>query len=116
MFQKLILPIVATSLLLCGCASVVHETYVEPTDASKDIGGFVYYESSPYLLIYPDGKGQVSWEIKYLADPKKKRIAKPSVFFAKLDSTLVFDNGVLSETDVSADSTARSFPMAFSIK
>src|SRR5262245_26532875 len=91
-----------------GCAGVTHRSMGEADDAKEN--GIRYYESAPYLLIHSDGKGGLVWQIIYLPDQTRKMVAKPFNFFAKLDSTLSFTNGVLtSAKDVA---TADAVPKA----
>jgi len=81
---------------LLGCASVRHTQISDAEDAKAD--GIRYYQASPYLLVHSDGKGGISWRIIYLPDQTKKMMIKPFNFISKHETTLSFDNGVLSNS------------------
>jgi hypothetical protein len=44
--------------------------------------------------------------VLHLPDPTKKRVAKPEAVLAKLETTLLFDKGVLTDASMTADETA----------
>ena len=82
-----------------GCAWVEHVPLTKENDEEER--GLRYFESSPYLLVHSDGKGGLVWRIVPLPDPTRLMTARPVQFFAKLESTMTFQNGVLvSSTDV----------------
>lgn len=69
--------------------------------------GIRFYQPSPYLLVYSDGKGGLSWEIHHLPDPAKKMSAKPYNYASTLEAKLTFDDHFrLTKTHEVADSTA----------
>lgn len=72
----------------------------------KLTGGVRYYLSSPYLLVYSDGKGNLSWKVYYLPDLTKLMVATPTQFFAKTTASFTFTNGVLTLSKSEADSSA----------
>ena len=72
----------------------------------KHTGGVRYYLSSPYLLVYTNGKGKLLWQIEYLPDPTKLMVGTPTQFFAKTTSKFAFTNGILSSSKNESDSTA----------
>jgi len=82
------------ALALGGCAWVTHQELAEDKDDAAE--GIRYYQASPYLLVHSDGKGGLVWKIIYLPDQTKKMVAKPVNLLSKSESTLNFDNGVLT--------------------
>ena len=95
---------VLASTGIAGCATVKYRVVTSETDKS-DLG-IRYYETSPYLLAYSDGKGGVVTSIQYLPDPTRKMSAEPSATLADVQSTLEFDRGVLTSSSNSGDATA----------
>lgn len=105
------LPVAAALLCLClvsGCASVSH-TAITPENENSDCG-IRYYETSAYLLIYPQPGGQCVATIKHLPDPTRKRSAHLSACGTRLKTTMAFQNGCLSAT--SDDPDAAIVPQA----
>jgi hypothetical protein len=105
-FGRVIAVVLVLSVTLAGCAGVDYKTAPSFIPPKADVQGIVYYESAPFLLVYPDGKGTVNWQVIYLPDQTKKRIAVPHNLVSTLNITLNFENGVLTEADVAADTTA----------
>lgn len=69
--------------------------------------GIRFYQPSPYLLVYADGKGGLVWEIHHLPDPSKKMSAKPYNYLSTLEAKLTFDDHyLLTSTHEVADTTA----------
>ena len=99
LFQKL-LPFF---LLLTGCASVKH-TKVDSGVDNND--GVRYYNSSPYLLVYTNGKGGLVTQILFIADPEKKMSVKVNSFLASAQTTMEFTNGVYKNAKSTIDATA----------
>lgn len=117
-------------ILLEACGQVTHKPmqyYKYPTDETKTAEvdkanelnekadnaytkGIRYYLSSPYLLVYTDGKGNLLWKIYNLPDPTKLMVAEPTQFLAKSTSNLTFTNGILTSSHIDTDSTG--FPKA----
>jgi len=104
--MRLILTLLGVGALIClpGCAGVDYKPY--PKSDSKEVGGIVYYDDSPYLIVWPDGKGNVQWQLQFLPDQTKKRIASPYNYISTLSSSLSFTNGVLNQSSVTVDNTA----------
>jgi hypothetical protein len=108
--------------LCSGCASVSHSripykpipddpnlatvAIKENETADRQADGIRYYEASPYLLVYSDGKGGIVWKIYYLPDQTRKMIAEPFNIVAKVTTNMQFSNGVLTESTVELDQTA----------
>ncbi|MFO1251455.1 MAG: hypothetical protein U1E77_10060 [Inhella sp.] len=129
--QKPALAFFLASLLLAGCAgTTVHKvkydcapsdgkpqsqlevacskplsTASEGVDDTK-VDGIRYYEASPYLLVYSDGKGGLVSKLIHLPDLTKKRVIQPFAYLAANNSTLTFANGMLTQNKVVADETA----------
>lgn len=88
-------------LALCGCAAdVVHQQ--ETTNAT----GIRYYMNAPYLIVYSDGKGGLQWQIRYLPDQSRIMTATPHIVGARLEMTMTFQNGVLSNSSTLGDTSA----------
>lgn len=95
-----ILIVVAAYGLLGGCAAYVTH---QPDTASSQ--GIRYYENSPYLIVYSDGKGGLRWQIRYLPDQSRIMTVSPTIVGGRTEMTLYFQNGVLSTMSVVGDST-----------
>lgn len=118
--------LIATTFLVSGCAWVTHKPVIYhpyPSDGNaiedrkkvkaenaeedkKHTGSVRYYLSSPYLLVYSDGKGNLYWKVHNLPDQTKMMMATPHQFFAKTTANFTFTNGVLTSSKTEADSTA----------
>jgi hypothetical protein len=72
----------------------------------KILKGVRYYLSSPYLLVYTNGKGELKWQIEHLPDPTKLMVGTPTQFFAKTTADFTLTNGVLTSSKIESDSTA----------
>ncbi|HXC50061.1 MAG TPA: hypothetical protein VN634_04200 [Candidatus Limnocylindrales bacterium] len=97
--------ILLLAVTLCGwsgCAQVKHH----PVDSFDQVQGIPYYLGSWYLLLYPDGKGAVKSSFLYMMDPRFKMEARPRAWFASVESLLKLDGGVLTATEMKADTTA----------
>jgi len=115
--------ILSLAILLTGCAGVSHKpipyTQISGTtsadaaikanaSADEKAKGIRYYQTSPYLLVYSDGKGGIGWKIYYLPDQTRKMSAEPYNFLSKVKADLTFSNGML--TDSTADIDATTLP------
>jgi len=99
MFSKLA-RLVLPALLVCGCSSnVTHEA------ATADGSGIRYYRSSPYLLVYSNGKGGLKWQILSLPDQTKLMMATPQVTGGRVEMTLYFQHGILAGSSEVGDTT-----------
>lgn len=90
--------------LLSGCAGMT-STSLTATENKTDTG-IRYFDTSPFLLMYADGKGGLESKVLYLPDSTKLRSIKPYAYAAKNDSTLKFDNGRLASAKSTVDETA----------
>lgn len=95
-----ILIVVAACGLLGGCAA-----YVTHEPEKSDSKGIRYYENSPYLIVYSDGKGGLRWQIRYLPDQSRIMTVSPTITGGRTEMTLHFQNGVLSTMSAVGDST-----------
>jgi hypothetical protein len=77
----------------------------EPANDADVSKGFRYYNSSPYLLVYSNGKGGIVSQIVYLPDPQKKMTATPSSFLSTIQTTMEFDKGVLKSAKNTTDAS-----------
>jgi hypothetical protein len=69
--------------------------------------GIRYYRTSPYLLVYSNGKGGIVWELHHLPDSSKLMSAKPYSWFASLESSFVFDErGRMTKAVAKPDASA----------
>lgn len=71
----------------------------------EDATGLRYYEGAHFLIVYSDGKGGLKSEVKFLPDLTKKRSIDPYAYFAKNETTLVFTNGILTQSKSVVDET-----------
>jgi hypothetical protein len=74
--------------------------------ADDDARGFRYYEGAHFLLVYSDGKSGLKAEVKFLPDVTRIRSVDPYAYFAKNESTLTFQNGMLVQSKTVVDETA----------
>lgn len=92
--------LVAVCCLVAGCAAnVTHQR------DSADATGIRYYENSPYLIVYSDGKGGLRWQIRYLPDQSRLMTVTPIIAGGRTEMTLYFQNGVLASASAFGDST-----------
>ncbi|MGC4041934.1 MAG: hypothetical protein QM710_14415 [Flavobacterium sp.] len=92
------------AIAMSGCASVTYQK----VDSNDEGSGIRYYNSSPYLLVYSNGKGGLVSQIVYLPDPNKKMSASPTSFLASNQLTMEFSKGVYTTGKNTADGTAVS--------
>jgi hypothetical protein len=97
----------ASTILLAGCAGLTATALPSKDNELTDdnANGFRYYETSPFLLVYTDGKGGLVSKILYLPDSTKLRTIKPYNFAASNSTTLKFDNGRLVQSKAVVDET-----------
>ncbi|MEQ1515122.1 MAG: hypothetical protein ABL931_01380 [Usitatibacteraceae bacterium] len=95
------------SVILSSCAGVDFRSipYTTADTADKEANGFRYYDTSPFLLVYTDGKGGLTSSVLYLPDTTKLRTVHPFAYGAKNDTTLTFDNGRLAQSKSVVDET-----------
>lgn len=86
---------------LVGCANTTHQ----PVQDENSVSGIRYYDTSPYLLIYPSHGGGIHASIEHLPDPTKKMSVDPYAYMAKNKSILTFTSGVLTKTEENIDTT-----------
>ena len=91
-------------IMLSQCASIKHMPIDDETDLTNK--GIRYYQSSPYLIIYSNGKGGIVTQLEYLPDPTKKMSVLPKSCMATIKTALEFDNGVLTTSTEETDTTA----------
>ena len=87
-----------------GCSGVT-AVHIRTHEDDLRETGFRYYESSPYILVYSDGKGLKS-DLIYLPDRTRKMSIKLCDFISKNTAKLQFTNGVLTSAETEGDSTA----------
>lgn len=93
------------ALAAVGCANVTVKPVLDQ-DRDERVRGFRYYRASPYILVYTDNKGGLSSRTIMLPDTTKKMSARPWTVMASTDSTLEFQNGVLTGAQTKTDTTA----------
>mgnify|MGYP000549847843 CR=1 FL=1 len=104
--------IVAVLFFLSGCAGFS----VQDDNDKPEVDGIRYYEPAPFLLIYSDGKGNLTSQIIMMPDTQKKRVIDMHAFAAKNNTTLSFNKGVLESSKFVVDSTALPSTLITSIK
>lgn len=92
--------IAAVLFVLSGCAGYTVK------DHQEALQGIRYYEPAPFLLVYSDGKGNLTSQIIMMPDLTQKRVIDLYAYAAKNESTLNFENGVLTKSEMGIDSTA----------
>ncbi|MDR6841323.1 hypothetical protein [Pseudoxanthomonas sacheonensis] len=91
------------ALLLSGCAGFK----VVDAPANEDtVQGIRYYEPAPFLLVYSDGKGNLTSQIIVMPDITQKRVIDLYAYASTNKSTLDFTDGMLTKSAVEIDSTA----------
>lgn len=91
------------ALLLSGCAGFKVVDAPTPNDTAQ---GIRYYEPAPFLLVYSDGKGNLTSQIIVMPDITQKRVIDLYAYASTNKSTLDFSNGMLTKSAVEVDSTA----------
>lgn len=96
--------LVVSLLMQGGCAGI--EAHTDPRPNGQAVDGIRYYDTSPFLLIYTDGKLGLKTELHYLPDYSKKRSIRPYAYGASNKSELKFENGRLTDAKAETDATA----------
>lgn len=92
-------------VLLTGCAGY-SVTPINDVDSDAKADGVRYYEPALFLLVYSDGRGNLTSQILTMPDTSKKMVINLHAFAAKNNSTLTFSNGILTSSKMELDSTA----------
>jgi hypothetical protein len=92
------------ALVLSGCAGFKVVDDVDP-DNSDLPHGIRYYEPAPFLLVYSDGKGNLSSQIIMMPDTQKRRVIDLYAYASSNNSTLDFSNGMLTKSVMALDTT-----------
>jgi len=101
-FSAALIPLLVVAS--ASCATVTHHRIVDENADAADTG-IRYFNTSPYLLAYSDGKGGIVSQIFYLPDPAKKMSASPKATLADVDMVMTFDRGVLTQSTETLDAT-----------
>lgn len=99
--MKMAVALTVACICLTGCAGLDMRAPATQADAK----GFRYFETSPFLLVYTDGKGGIVSKFLYLPDTTKLRSIYPYAYGAKNDVTLKFDKGRLVQAAATVDET-----------
>jgi|SRR5882672_4825617 len=91
--------------LLCSCAGVSVVPVGDLSTKDADARGIRFYQEAPFLFVYPDGKGGITSEVKWLPDTTQILSARPYSVLAKNDVTLQFTSSVLTNSTVTVDET-----------
>lgn len=92
------------TLLVSGCAGFKAGPVLDDTNDSE-ADGIRYYETAPFLLVYSDGKGNLTSQIIMMPDTSKKMVIDLHAIAAKNESTLTFQDGMLTSSKFVVDST-----------
>jgi hypothetical protein len=88
-----------------GCANVSYRRIT--TKADDEAGeGIRYYDTSPYILVQRDTNSNWATSVLYLADHTKQNQANAFSFLAVNNTSLVFTNGVMTDSTAATDSSA----------
>ena len=96
-------PAILGPLIAAGCAQTTYRAMDDGQEAKAR--GVRYYETSPFLLVKTDNAGGVEAEVLYLPDTEKMRQVQISAYLATNNTTLDFDNGVLTSAKSEIDDT-----------
>lgn len=93
---------------------LLKEARTRQEEAEKGNKGIRYYDTSPYVLFYANGKGGAEWAVHVLPDPEKLRTVRPYSKLASLETELTFDpkSGVLTKSTETADGTVLAIAVA----
>jgi hypothetical protein len=105
MTLKVHLPLIAIAFLFSGCAGY-SAAPIYDVESDEKADGVRYYEPALYLLVYSDGRGNLTSQILTMPDTSKKMVVNLHAFAAKNNSTLTFNNGILTSSKMELDSTA----------
>ncbi len=94
----------AVLAMFMGCSGVTAVRIRTAEDECRATG-FRYYESSPYILVYSDGKALKS-DLIYLPDRTRKMSVELFDYLSSNTAKLTFLNGVLTSSETEGDSTA----------
>jgi hypothetical protein len=86
-----------------GCSGIRTVPILTAEDDSHSTG-FRYYESSPYILVYSNGKSLKS-DLIYLPDRTRKMSVELFDYLSTNTAKLTFSNGVLTSSETEGDST-----------
>lgn len=93
-------------LYLVGCAGIdVGPVDITNNESRAKSKGIRYYESSPFLLIHTDNAGGLTSKIIYLPDTTKLMSIRPYSYFASNNTTLKFEQGLLTQAKAVVDET-----------
>lgn len=92
--------------LVSGCAGVSVVPVGENQTPESKANGVRFYQEAPFLFVYPDGKGGIAAEVKWLPDTRQTLSARPYSFLAKNDTTLEFTASTLKSATMTVDETA----------
>jgi hypothetical protein len=92
------------TILLAGCAGY-SASPIHTNELDIKAKGVRYYEVAPFLLVYSDGKGNLTSQIVMMPDTSKKMVMNLYAYASKNNSTLTFENGVLTSSKFVLDST-----------
>lgn len=101
------------ALLLSGCAGF---KVVDAPTSNDTAEGIRYYEPAPFLLVYSDGKGNLTSQIIVMPDITQKRVIDLYAYASTNKSTLDFTDGMLTKSAVEVDSTAVPLAMIDTIQ
>lgn len=90
-------------LIIAACAGTTVQRV--PDSKNAEIDGIRYYQSAPFLLVFSNGKGNITSQLVYLPDTTRMMALDPYAFAASNDSTFKFTNGLLQEATTVVDET-----------
>lgn len=95
--------IIGTAVCISACAG----TTVKPVGEDKDstVTGIRYYEPAPFLLVYSDARGNLTSEVIIMPDLTRMRSIDPYNYLSSNNTTLNFNNGILTQGKTVVDET-----------
>lgn len=107
MKHKLKMAAIISAGFLTGCAGYTAKPLTLGDQKQDDRSdGIRYYEVAPYLLVYSDGKGNLTSKIEWLPDLSRKMTLDLYAWAANNNTELTFTNGVLTNSTFALDTTA----------
>jgi len=90
--------------LLTGCAGTIVKP-IANAEMDKKIKGIRFYQPAPFLLVFANGKRQLSSKVIYMPDTNRKMSVRTRAILASNDTNLTFSNGMLTKSIITVKQT-----------